>query len=90
MISKKVFLLVIYLLTIVNNKITLMLTNNRTNGGDVLMKYDAMDYNETEDFGVEVETFERIKRRKPTKDPELRERGRKLNHRTKKKKEIDF
>lgn len=54
------------------------------------MKYDAMNYDGTEDFGVEVETFERIKRRKPTKDPELRERGRKLNHRTKKKKDIDF
>lgn len=86
--SKKVFQYVIFILTIVNNKITLMLTNNRINGGDVLMKYDAMNHNEFEEMEFfEVETFERIKRRKPAKDPELRERGRKLNHRTKKKKD---
>lgn len=87
MYSKKVFQYVIFILTIVNNKITLMLTNNRTNGGDVLMKYDAMNQNEFEEMDFDVETFQRIKRRKPAKDPELRERGRKLNHRTKKKKD---
>ncbi|AJD93629.1 hypothetical protein JMA_43120 (plasmid) [Jeotgalibacillus malaysiensis] len=51
------------------------------------MKYDAMNQNEFEEMDFDVETFQRIKRRKPAKDPELRERGRKLNHRTKKKKD---
>lgn len=54
------------------------------------MKYDATNYDNFEEFGAEAETFERIKRRKPEKDQELREKGRKLNHRPKKKKDTDF
>jgi len=56
------------------------------------MKHETMNqlgYDEFE-MDAEVETFQRIKRRKPAKDLELREKGRKLNHRTKKKKDIEF
>lgn len=49
--------------------------------------YDLNNYEE--DFGSEPETFERIKRSRPEKDEESRTKGRKLNHRTKKKKDID-
>lgn len=54
------------------------------------MKQQTMNqlgYKEIE-ADAEFETFERIKRRKPAKDLELREKGRKRNHRTKKKKDI--
>ncbi|WP_214688653.1 MULTISPECIES: hypothetical protein [unclassified Exiguobacterium] len=51
------------------------------------MKYDAMNLKTKDGYEAETETFESMKRRKPKKDPELRERGRKLNHRTKKKKD---
>lgn len=55
------------------------------------MKYNLNDLNNYEDeFGAEPEKFQRIKRSRPEKDEDTRTEGRKLNHRTKKKKDIDF
>lgn len=54
------------------------------------MKYNLQDlHNYESEFGEETENFERIKRSRPEKDEEARAKGRKLNHRTKKKKDID-
>lgn len=55
------------------------------------MKYNSKDLSNYEDeFGEEPEKFERITRNRPEKDEDSRTRGRKLNHRTKKKKDIDL
>ena len=55
------------------------------------MKYNSLDLDRyEEEFGAEPENFERIKRTRPEKDEELRTKGRKLNHRTKKKKDIEI
>ncbi|WP_442638077.1 hypothetical protein [Rossellomorea marisflavi] len=55
------------------------------------MKHDAFDQEKYEDYNFETgTTFERIKRRRPDKDEETRSKGRKFNHRTKKKKESDI
>lgn len=55
------------------------------------MKYNSLDLGKFEkNFGGEPENFERIKRTRPEKDEEARAKGRKLNHRTKKKKDIEI
>ena len=55
------------------------------------MKINLKDLNNYEnEFGEETENFVRIKRSRPEKDEESRTKGRKLNHRTKKKKDIDY
>lgn len=55
------------------------------------MKYDSLDLGKYEkNFGGDTEKFQRIKRTRPEKDEEARAKGRKLNHRTKKKKDIEI
>lgn len=51
-------------------------------------RFDLTKYEE--EYGEDVDTFQRIKRTRPEKEEELRTKGRKLNHRTKKKKDIEF
>jgi hypothetical protein len=56
-----------------------------------IMKYDSLDLGKFEkNFGGDTDKFQRIKRTRPEKDEEARAKGRKLNHRTKKKKDIEI
>ena len=55
------------------------------------MKRNALEYDNSEnDFGEEPDVFERIVRTRPQIDEETRKEGRKLNHRTKKKRDMEF
>lgn len=55
------------------------------------MKVDYTKYmDENSDEQFETEYFSKIKRQKPEKDIEARDKGRKRNHRTKKKSEKEL
>lgn len=54
------------------------------------MKRNSLAYDSyEEDYGEEPDTYQKIVRTRPEVDEETRKMGRKLNHRTKKKRDIE-